>query len=330
MENLLSDGAGRRIEYLRISVTDRCDLKCAYCMPPGGSEHAPACDIMPLRDFLRLAEIFARLGIRKIRVTGGEPLLRRGVAGFIGQLKQISGIGQLALTTNGINLSRMAGRIREAGVSKINISLDSLRRERYEQITGRDGFSNVMEGVQAAMGAGFDSVKINVVAIKGVNDDEIEDFAAFTRSMKLQVRFIEFMPASRSVWSEEKFIPVSSIMEQVGAMGKLIPCAKSQWGGPAQVYRLERAVGEIGFISAVSRHFCGECNRLRLTSTGKLMTCLFGADDLDLRGMMESGADDAAIATAIRDAVARKNPVRSLPACADDFAARPSMTCVGG
>jgi len=330
MDNQLVDGFGRHVEYLRMSVTDRCDLKCAYCMPSGGSGHAAPCDIMTFRDFLRLARIFAGLGVKKIRLTGGEPLLRKGIVTFIRQVKEIPGIGQIALTTNGMNLSSMAREIREAGVSKINISLDTLNREKFIAITGRDGLNKALEGIGAAMEAGFDSVKINMVVMKGINDDEIEEFARMPLTSPAQVRFIEFMPASRSVWSEDKFVSASAVKERIMKMGGITACGKSMWGGPAEIYKFHGALGELGFISAVSHHFCGDCNRLRLTSSGKLMTCLFGGEDADLHKLITSGADDGAIASAITNAVKNKNAVRALPEKDEDFAKRPAMTQVGG
>lgn len=325
----LKDGHDRRIEYLRVSVTDRCNLKCAYCMPPGGVELTPRCDILRYKDLIRLISIFGEMGVRKVRLTGGEPLVRKGIVGFTRQVNEIPGIEQIALTTNGLLLNRMAGSLKEAGVKRVNISLDSLLKERFKTITGQDRLSAALEGIDAAMDAGIESVKINMVVIKGVNDDEVEAFAAMSQGTAAQIRFIEFMPATPEVWDESRMVPMSDVKKRVEKIGKLIPCEKSQWGGPAEIYRFEGAVGEIGFISAVSHHFCAECNRLRLTSTGELMTCLFGDKNLDLKAMLAKGACDDEIKDAIKAILKDKNEVRQM-ALKQGAPRRRIMTCVGG
>lgn len=329
MSRILVDGQNRIVEYLRVSVTDRCDMKCAYCMPAKGADIAPSCEIMQFRDFLTIIEIFAELGIRKVRLTGGEPLVRKNIVEFIRQVNHIPGIQQIALTTNGSTLVKKAAALRDAGVKRINISLDSLKRDRFHTITGRDGLQQVLDGIHAAGEVGFESVKVNMVVIGGVNDDEIEEFAEMSRTMNAQIRFIEFMPATPSVWREEKFVPVTVIKNRVSQLGELIPSVRPKWGGPAEVYRFAGAMGEVGFIAAVSRHFCGDCNRLRLTSTGKLLTCLFGKEDLDLKALLVQGASREDIAGAIMTALAGKNAVRVMPTDGVDDA-RPTMSCVGG
>jgi len=325
----LKDGHGRRIEYLRVSVTDRCNLKCAYCMPPGGVELTPRCDMLRYKDLIRLIGIFGGVGVRKVRLTGGEPLVRKGIVGFIRQINQIPGIEQIALTTNGQLLNHMAVNLKEAGVKRVNISLDSLQKERFRSITGHDGLTATLDGIDAVIEAGVKSVKINMVVIKGVNDDEVEAFADMSRDRAVQIRFIEFMPATPEVWDESRLALMSDVKKLVERKGKLIACEKSQWGGPAEIYRYEGAVGEIGFISAVSHHFCAECNRLRLTSTGELLTCLFGDNNLDLKSMLGKGASDGEIMDAIRASLKQKNEVRDLALKKGDKRRR-VMTCVGG
>ncbi|MBI4665418.1 MAG: GTP 3',8-cyclase MoaA [Nitrospinae bacterium] len=324
----LVDGFNRRMEYLRVSITDRCNLKCAYCAPSvTSSSRASSCDMLQDDDFLRLINVFACLGIRKVRLTGGEPLARRGAVGLIERIGRIPGVMEMALTTNGTGLKPVAEELARAGVARVNISLDTLSRHKYRKITGRDGFNRALEGFHAALSAGFSTVKVNTVVMAGVNDDEVEEFARLSIGMKAQFRFIEFMPTSAGLWSKEKFVPMSEVKRLVEKLGPLIPASRRQWGGPAEVYRLANAQGEVGFISAVSRHFCADCNRLRITSSGKLMTCLFGGEDLDLREMMRSGSTDAQIAEAIRHAVINKNAVRSLP---EENETRLAMACVGG
>lgn len=328
-EGLLRDGSSRSVEYLRVSVTDRCSLKCDYCMP-AGMKFTPNCDMLKFSDFLHLVDIFASLGIRKIRVTGGEPLIRRGILRFLRQVNEIPGIERIVVTTNGLKLYKMAPLLKEAGVAGLNVSLDSLDREKYKKITGLDQISKVISGIDSAIEAGFSPVKVNVVAMRGVNDDEFLKFAELTRDKNIQVRFIEFMPATPSLWSKERFITAPEIKKHIEQLGPLTPTDKEKWGGPAEIYKLDGAVGQVGFISAVSRHFCESCNRLRLTSTGQLMTCLFGQGDLDLKKMIDDGADKKEMAQAIRSSVFGKNDVRILPTATGPGGETRAMSCVGG
>lgn len=325
----LIDGSGRGVDYLRMSVTDRCDMKCSYCMPMGGEVRTEGCDMLKFSEFLTLADIFARMGVRKFRITGGEPLVRKGVLGFVRALGRTPGVEEIALTTNGVRLPRLAAELKEAGIDTVNISLDSLKPERYAAITGLDTLRQTLDGIDAALLAGFDRVKVNVVAMRGVNDDEIADFARMSLDKPVQIRFIEFMPATPSVWSDEKFMNIDDVRHAVEALGELTPSRPQQWGGPAKVYRLPDAKGEVGFIAAVSRHFCDDCNRLRLTSSGKLMTCLFGHEDLDLAMLLRGGMEPLDIARRVMDVLRMKNAVRTLPDNPEDRS-RPSMTRVGG
>jgi len=247
---------------------------------------------------------------------------------FISQLSRIEGIEQVALTTNGIMLRSMSERLLAAGVRNVNISLDTLNREKFAKLTGHRGFDDVMRGIRAALQAGFDSVKINVVAIRGVNSDEVVKFARLSKGLKAQIRFIELMPASGDYWNESRFIPMTEIKQLIEPLGHLLRVDSRRWSGPAEVYRLEGAKGELGFISAMSRHFCGECNRMRLTSGGKLLTCLFGGTALDLGAMIRSGADDEEIASAVRAALLGKNGMHQ--AATGDSASKPRMIGVGG
>ena len=334
LENMakpLVDRFNRRIEYLRMSVTSRCNLRCSYCVPAGKHGGDGGCDMLSFRDLLFIADIFARLGVRKVRVTGGEPLVRKGIDSFIAQLAGTAGVERVALTTNGVILAQMAHRLKSAGLKAVHVSLDTFDREKYERVTGHDGLDNVLSGLSAAMDAGIESVKLNVVVMKGVNDGELESFAEYTMRNKIQVRFIEFMPHTQGAWNAGQYMPVDDVKKRIEALGMLTPCRREQWGGPARIYRLEGAEGEIGFISAVSRHFCWDCNRLRITADGKLLTCLFEGAAMDLKGLLESGAGAESISTAIKDALMGKWEARpGFDGGVNDGQGRVAMRHIGG
>ncbi len=282
-------------------------------MPPGGVELYPRCNILRYKDFLRLIKIFAGMGVKKVRITGGEPLVRKGIVSFIRQVRQIDGIEKIAITTNGALLPEFSHSLRKAGVNGVNISLDTLDRKKFTEITGYDELLKVIKGIKAATKAGFDSVKINMVVMKGVNDNEIERFARLTKKMNIQMRFLEFMSATPSAWNEKMFMSADKIRERVSRLGELAPLGKGALSGPAELCKFDGAVGEIGIISAVTKHFCASCNRLRLTSTGGLITCLFDKESADLISLLKIGADDIDIAKTVRRAVKNKNRIRSLP-----------------
>ncbi|MCU0564383.1 MAG: GTP 3',8-cyclase MoaA [Desulfobacterales bacterium] len=257
----LIDRCQRRLNYLRISVTDRCNLRCAYCLP---SEDIPRLrheDVLRYEEILRVARVAAGLGITKVRVTGGEPLVRRGVVEFLAELARIPGIRDVSLTTNGLLLSEFAGPLKAAGVSRINISMDTLDPGRYREITGVDAFAQAWEGIHAAQAHGFHPIKLNVVAMRGVNDDELPALARLSLDSPLHVRFIEFMPIGRSRFQGDPLL-YPEIKERIGTVGRLLPVDGSPQDGPAHRYRFEGAPGEVGFIPAISHHFCSRCNRL--------------------------------------------------------------------
>lgn len=290
---MLLDPFKRRINYLRISVTDRCNLRCTYCMPEAGVSLIPHEEILTYEELLRIVRIFAKEGISKIRLTGGEPLIRRGIIQFISELARIKGIKDLSLTTNGILLKDFAQDLQVAGLKRVNISLDSLIRERFFKITRRDAFDKVWAGVEEALRVGLSPVKLNMVAIRGVNDDEIESFAQLTLKLPLSIRFIEYMPLGNGKeWEETDFFSIDQIKNRLEKMGRLIPIPSNPWDGPAKRFQLEGAIGEIGFIGAVSSHFCEDCNRLRLTPDGKIRTCLFSDHEIDIREIMRNGGTD--------------------------------------
>ncbi len=325
----LTDRHQRRINYLRVSVTDRCNLRCHYCMPEEGVPSLGHGAILSYEEFLRVGRVAVALGIEKIRVTGGEPLVRKGIEDFLGRLARLDGLRDLALTTNGLLLAQRVQALRDAGLRRVNVSLDTLRPDRFERITRRPGLDRVLAGIRAARDAGLRPVKVNVVAMRGVNHDEILDFAAFAREEGVQVRFIEFMPAG-AAWEEARVVPAREILETLAAaLGPLRTLPNGPAGGPSRVFELPGG-GTVGVISPLSDHFCGTCNRLRLTADGRLRTCLFSRSEIDLRAVLRSGADDRELARVLREAVSAKPAGHGLSATPDGPRDRPSMHRVGG
>ncbi len=291
----LVDRCDRRLTYLRVSITDRCNLRCAYCLPCEDVPRLRHPDILRYEEILRVVRVAAGLGITKVRVTGGEPLVRKGVYDFLSELARIPGLRDLSVTTNGLLLSENAGRLKAAGVGRINVSMDTLDPARYRDITGVDAFERAWEGIRAAQAHGFDPIKLNVVALRGVNDDELPALARLSLTAPLHVRFIEFMPIGRSqVTGPPLLFP--EIMERIGTVGRLLPIEGTPLDGPALRYRFEGAPGEVGFIPAISRHFCSRCNRLRLTADGHLRPCLLSDRQEDVKGPLRSGCTDEGIA----------------------------------
>jgi cyclic pyranopterin phosphate synthase len=300
------DNFRRTIDYIRVSVTDRCNLRCIYCMPSDGLIPIEHKEILSYEEIVRLLKIATRIGLRKIRITGGEPLVRKNIPYLIKLIKDVEGIDDLSLTTNGILLSQYADSLAEAGLDRVNVSLDSMRPDRYRDITRGGDIDEVFRGIEAAENAGLIPIKINMVPIRGINDDEIADFAAMTLKSPYQVRFIEFMPFGvPGIWSAEKFISSEEIRSIVENIGPLTP-VKLRRSGPARYFRLDSAAGVIGFISPLSNHFCGECNRLRLTADGKLRPCLFSETEIDLKPVLRSDAPDEEIERLIRLSIAAK------------------------
>jgi cyclic pyranopterin phosphate synthase len=290
---MLFDPYKRKINYLRISLTDRCNLRCCYCMPEEGISLIPHDEILTYEELLRIVRVFAKEGISKVRLTGGEPLVRKGIADFLSRLSQIEGIEDLSLTTNGILLKESAQDLKRAGLKRINISLDSLRRERFYQITRKDEYERVWGGIEEALRVGLSPVKVNMVAIKGLNDDEIESFARLTFHLPLTIRYIEYMPSGNGKeWKEDDILTIPQIKSRLENIGKLIPIPLDRWDGPAKRFRIEGALGEIGLIGPVSSHFCDDCNRLRLTSDGKIRTCLFSDEEFDVKELLRKGGSD--------------------------------------
>jgi len=262
-------------------------------MPEEGVSLIPHEHILTYEEILRIARVFATEGISKIRLTGGEPLVRKGIIDFISRLSRIEEIKDLSLTTNGIFLKEFAQGLRQAGLKRINISLDSLRKERFFQITRKDELGRVWAGIEEALKVGLSPIKINMVAIKGLNDDEIESFARLSLHLPLTVRYIEYMPSGNGKeWNENEILTIPQIKSRLENMGKLVLIPSNQWDGPAMRFRFEGALGEIGLIGPVSSHFCGDCNRLRLTPDGKIRTCLFSDEEIDVKELLRKGGSD--------------------------------------
>ncbi len=303
----MKDNFGRSIEYLRLSVTDRCNLRCRYCMPEEGVPAIGHGEVLSYEEMLRVAQAATRLGVSKIRVTGGEPLVRKGIVAFIRQLARIPGRPEITLTTNGLLLAEMAAELKDAGLSRVNVSLDTLREERFSSITRREGLSKVLAGLDEAARAGLEPLKINMVPIHGVNADEIVDFARLTLKHPWEVRFIEFMPVAGDLdFTPESRFSAPAILEELSRLGMLLPIPRQGPAGPARLFRYPEGIGRIGVIPAVSSHFCGECNRLRVTADGKVRPCLFCSEEMDLKGVLRGAGGDAELEEILRKAVGSK------------------------
>ena len=300
----LMDGFGRVHRDLRISVTDRCNFRCRYCMPAEGLEWLPRDDLLSFEEISRVASLVVeRFGIRSIRLTGGEPTVRAKLPDLVRLLSPLP--VDLALTTNGATLRLLAAELAEAGLGRINVSLDSLRRDRFEELTLRDGLARVLDGIEAALAAGLSPVKVNVVVMRGVNDDELVDFARFGRELGITVRFIEFMPLdAEEAWSEAAVVSQEEILATISAVYPLEPRARSN--APATQFRYMDGGGEIGVVASVTQSFCDSCDRIRLTADGQFRNCLFATEEFDLRGLLRSGASDDEVADLVERAVAAK------------------------
>ncbi len=308
MERVLLDSYGRRADDLRISVTDRCNFRCVYCMPAEGLHWLKREDILRFEEIARLARLFVRrYGVRTIRLTGGEPLVRVGIEDLVGMLSELAPDLDLTMTTNGVLLGKKAEALRRAGLRRVNISLDTLHLDRFQDIARRDAFTRVLDGIRAAEEAGLWPIKLNVVVMKGQNDDEVVDFARLAREKAYDVRFIEFMPLDGdNVWSNDLVVPSRRLQETIEDQFPLEPVPTDR-PGPAVSYRFrDGAPGKVGFISSVSQAFCTTCNRVRLTAEGGLRTCLFSLRETPLRDLMRSGVSDDHLGSVIETAIWHK------------------------
>lgn len=324
---MIRDPFGRTIDYLRVSITDRCDLRCVYCMPPEGIPLKPVAEILTYDELIRTVRVAVSLGVRKVRITGGEPLVRGGVVPFVRSIAGIPGVADLGMTTNGTALAGMASALREAGLHRVNISLDTIRRDRYAEITRRDALPKVLEGIEAALRAGLSPVKINVVMLHGLLRSEVDDFFAMARENPVKVRFIERMPIGCS--PSEGYVSAEWVRERILALPGVCE-ARNGSTSAAVTYEIPGFAGRLGIISPVSRKFCSGCNRLRLTADGRLRSCLFGRETLDLRDLLRGGRGDDALADLIRRAARTKPQGHDLCAGGDATSAAEPMSRVGG
>jgi len=304
----LVDRFGRVHTHLRISVTDRCNLRCFYCMPAGLSQHADRHELLSFEEIERFVRVVAPMGVRWLRLTGGEPLLRRGLPELVGRLLAVPGVQDLGLTTNGLLLPEQAAALRAAGLRRINIHLDTLEPERFRQITRSDGLERVLEGIFLCKRLGFDPIKINVVAVRGCSEAELVRWGRFAREHDVEVRFIEFMPldADRR-WQPELVLTADRVRQTLQRAIMPLRPLKRTGSGAAESYVFEDGVGRIGLIASITEPFCGTCSRLRLTADGKIRNCLFAQEEFDVKSLMRSGGSDEQIAAFVRHAVSRKN-----------------------
>lgn len=292
-EKPMVDPFGRRVEYLRISVTDKCNLRCVYCMPMEGLPWLKREELLSYEEITQIVEAMAGIGLRRVRITGGEPLVRRDLPDLIRMISAVPGIDDLSLSTNAVLLEDQAVALRAAGVQRLNVSLDSLRPDRVDAISRRPGsFPKIMAGLDAAERAGFDPIKVNVVLIRGQNDDEVEDFARITRERPWHIRFIEMMPTGANLeLSQKQFVSCDEALERIERIEALEPVEGPFGNGPALYHRFPGAPGTIGVITPMSHNYCDRCNRMRLTADGQLRPCLFGAMQTNLRDPLRAGED---------------------------------------
>ena len=330
---LLRDTFARTISYLRVSLTGQCNLRCLYCRPLGGAGLPFPEEVLSYEQILRVVRVAVGMGVEKVRLTGGEPLLRPGVVDFVRDLARLPGLAEIRLTTNGVLLAGMAAELYRAGIRKLNISLDSLQRQRFAEITGHDLFDQVWAGIEASQRLGFSPIKLNVVAMAWVNDDELVEFARLTRSEPFAVRFIECMPVGQAgAGQESRYLPSGLIRERIEAvLGELAPVKSAKLDGPARVFTLAGAPrGSVGFISPLSEHFCATCNRLRLTAAGRLRSCLLTDQETDLAAALKAGDDDRVIAAIIRQTIQNKPQGHTLAAGQRLGSCHGEMSRIGG
>jgi GTP 3',8-cyclase len=302
---MLMDPFNRIISYLRVSVTDRCNLRCRYCID-GNFPFMPHDAILRYEEILRFIRACADLGISKVRLTGGEPLTRKGVCYLINEISQTPGIDDISVTTNGVFLGAKAKELKEAGLRRVNISLDTLKRERFAYITGVDALDDVLASIEESMSVGFSPIKLNTVIIRGFNDDEVLEFAALAGRWNLHVRFIEFMPWGDSdLWDASRIVHSEELKSIIGERYTLTP-SPEEHRGPAEMFTLGESGGDIGFISPVSSHICSRCNRIRLTSDGMLRPCLFSDQEYDIKALLRAGATEEAVQERVLEVVKAK------------------------
>ncbi|XP_026163671.1 molybdenum cofactor biosynthesis protein 1 isoform X2 [Mastacembelus armatus] len=302
----LTDNFGRRHSYLRISLTEKCNLRCQYCMPEEGVKLTPRNQLLTTSEIMTLARLFVQEGVDKIRLTGGEPLIRPDVLDIIAGLRTLEGLKTIAVTTNGINLARLLPKLKNAGLDMINISLDSLVPAKFEFIVRRKGFHKVIEGIDKAIEMGYSPVKVNCVVMRGLNEDELLDFVALTEKKPLEVRFIEYMPFDGNKWNFKKMVSYQEMLDHIRQQWPNFEMLQTDHTGTAKTCKVPGFKGQVGFITSMSEHFCGSCNRLRITADGSLKVCLFGNSEVSLRDVLRSGAPDKELLQIIGAAVGNK------------------------
>uniref|UniRef100_A0A8D1V2R1 Molybdenum cofactor biosynthesis protein 1 n=1 Tax=Sus scrofa TaxID=9823 RepID=A0A8D1V2R1_PIG len=302
----LTDGFGRQHSYLRISLTEKCNLRCQYCMPEEGVPLTPRADLLTTEEILTLARLFVKEGVDKIRLTGGEPLIRPDVVDIVARLHQLEGLRTIGITTNGINLARLLPPLQKAGLSAINISLDTLVPAKFEFIVRRKGFHKVMEGIHKAIELGYSPVKVNCVVMRGLNEDELLDFVAWTEGLPLDVRFIEYMPFDGNKWNFKKMVSYKEMLDTIQQQWPELEKLPEEESSTAKAFKIPGFQGQVSFITSMSEHFCGTCNRLRITADGNLKVCLFGNSEVSLRDHLRAGASEEEVLRIIGAAVGRK------------------------
>ncbi|CAM3255450.1 GTP 3',8-cyclase MoaA [Rhodothermus bifroesti] len=303
---VLTDGFGRRHTYLRISLIEHCNLRCRYCMPEEGLTWTPPEHLLTDEEIIRLARLFVAQGVTKIRLTGGEPLLRKGIEHIVAKLARLPGLKTIAMTTNGLLLAKKLDRLKAAGLTQLNISLDTLRPDRFEILTRRKGLAQVLEAIDLALAHGYRPLKVNCVVLRGFNDDELLDFAAWTKDRPVEVRFIEFMPFDGNGWSAGQLVSAAEMRARIEAHYSLKPLRVDP-NGTARLFQIPGHQGWLGFIASMTEPFCEGCNRLRITADGSLKVCLFGQAEVSLRDALRQGATDAELLALISAAIGRKH-----------------------
>ncbi|XP_059794741.1 molybdenum cofactor biosynthesis protein 1 isoform X4 [Balaenoptera ricei] len=324
----LTDSFGRRHSYLRISLTEKCNLRCQYCMPEDGVPLTPKADLLTTEEILTLARLFVKEGVDKIRLTGGEPLIRPDVVDIVAQLHQLEGLRTIGITTNGISLARLLPQLQKAGLSAINISLDTLVPAKFEFIVRRKGFRKVMEGIHKAIELGYSPVKVNCVVMRGLNEDELPDFVALTEGLPLDVRFIEYMPFDGNKWNFRKMVSYKEMLDTLRQQWPELEKLPEEESSTAKAFKIPGFRGRVSFITSMSEHFCGTCNRLRITADGNLKVCLFGNSEVSLRDHLRAGASEEELLSVIGAAVGRKKRQHAelFSMCQDSPPAIPSIS----
>lgn len=302
----LTDSFGRYHNYLRISLTERCNLRCEYCMPSDGVSLSPKDKLLTTDEIIYLAKLFVKTGVTKIRLTGGEPTVRKDLIDIVGRLKELDGLETIAMTTNGLTLTRQLVNLQKAGLNLLNISLDTLQPERYEKVTRRKGWERVIAGIDLAIQLGFQPVKVNCVVMRGFNDDEICDFARFTLDRKVDVRFIEYMPFSGNGWNDNRMVSFKDMLSILERDFPQIEALPNEPSDTSKAYHIPGSRGKLGFITSMSNNFCSTCNRIRLTADGNIKVCLFGNAEISLRDAVRSNCSEDDIMTMVGLALQRK------------------------